>query len=79
MSFKNLTSPSVLATVKHNVVNQPPVVSAGELVPCSIYDLKQYCETYFTKHKNPNPGRPRLSMGRSRPGPVNFAGPGPGP
>ena len=51
MSSKNTTSASSLATVEHNIVNQPPVVSAGELVPCSIYDLEQYCKNYFVNTK----------------------------
>ena len=50
MSSKPLAN-TLLATVKHNVVNQPPVVSPGELVPHLIYDLKQYCENYFVNTK----------------------------
>ena len=54
MSSKPLVNTS-LATVKHNLVNQPPVVSPGELVPHLIYDLKQYCENYFANTKTPIP------------------------
>lgn len=42
---------NTVTTIEHVVVNQPPIVSIGELIPWTVYDFEQFCENYFTNTK----------------------------